>query len=92
MTPLGEALQDSEAPAVAHMNADHADAVALIATRLCGGSDGNWELIGLDPDGLDLRLDGTILRYTYDEPLASAGDLRTRLVALARLARERAAR
>jgi putative heme iron utilization protein len=92
MTPVTDPLQplqDTEASAIDHMNADHADAVRLIATRLAGGADGPWELIGLDPDGIDLRLDGTILRYAYDEPLATADALRARLVALTRLARER---
>ena len=86
-TPLTEALQplqDSEAPAIAHMNADHGDAVRLIATRLSGGADGAWELVGLDPDGIDLRLDGTNLRYMYAEPLEDAGELRSRLVAITR--------
>ena len=89
-TPLTEALQplqDSEAPAIAHMNADHGDAVRLIATRLSGGADGAWELVGLDPDGIDLRLDGTNLRYMYAEPLEDAGELRSRLVAITRQAR-----
>ena len=89
-TPLTEALQplqDSEAPAIAHMTADHADAVRLIATRLGGGADGAWELVGLDPDGIDLRLDGTNLRYRYAEPLEDAGELRSRLVAITRQAR-----
>ena len=91
MTPLGETLQplrDSEASAIAHMNADHADAVRLIATRLCGGVDGDWQLTGLDPDGLDLRLDGRVLRYTYAQPLADAAGLRARLVELTRKARQ----
>lgn len=89
MTPLGEALQplqDSEASAIAHLNTDHADAIRLIATRLCGGSDGPWEVIGLDPAGLDLRLDATILRFDYPQPLTDARQLRARLAEVARLA------
>jgi putative heme iron utilization protein len=91
MTPVEgrlQPLQQSEAAAIAHMNADHADAVRLIATRLCGSADGAWELIGLDPDGIDLRLGDAVLRYVYAQPLADATELRPRLVALARLARE----
>jgi heme iron utilization protein len=92
MTPLGERLQPlqhSEASAIAHMNADHADAVRLIATRLGGGPDGAWDLVGIDPDGIDLRLDGAVLRYPFAPPLDDAAELRGRLVALTRMARER---
>ena len=92
MTPIDAALQplvDAEASAIEHMNADHADAVRLIATRLCGGIDGAWELTGLDPDGLDLRLGGTTLRYAHEQPLQGADELRAQLVALTGLARER---
>jgi putative heme iron utilization protein len=70
------------------MNADHADAVRLIATRLCGGADGDWQLTGLDPDGLDLRLDGSVLRYIYAQRLEDAAGLRARLVELTRQARQ----
>ena len=49
-----ENLIEAEAGAVAHMNADHADAVRLYATKLLGAEDGPWRLTGLDPDGLDL--------------------------------------
>src|SRR5579871_3802353 len=44
----------AEEGAVAHMNADHAEAVKLYATRLLDADDGPWRLTGLDPDGLDL--------------------------------------
>ncbi len=39
---------------MAHMNADHAEAVRLYATKLLGAEDGPWRLTGLDPEGLDL--------------------------------------
>ena len=91
ITPALHPLRHQEAAAIAHMNADHADAVGLIATRLCGGRAGDWEVIGLDPEGVDLALDGAILRHAFEEPLTDAKQLRARLVELTRLARERAA-
>ena len=56
MTDLSGAddLIEAEASAVAHMNADHAEAVRLYATKLLGAEDGPWRLTGLDPEGLDL--------------------------------------
>ncbi len=87
LMPALEPLHDSEAGAVAHMNADHADAVRLIACALCGGADGPWELVGLDPEGMDLRLDERHLRHDFDIPLTTPGELRTRLGELTRRAR-----
>jgi putative heme iron utilization protein len=55
-------LVEREADIVAHMNADHADALELYATRLLGQAawpEGTaWRLTGVDPEGCDLRLAG----------------------------------
>jgi putative heme iron utilization protein len=48
------ALLEAEAGAVAHMNADHRDALNLYATRLLGADAGDWRCSGCDPDGIDL--------------------------------------
>lgn len=80
-----------EAQAIAHMNADHAEAVALYATRLCGGREGAWQIVGLDPEGLQLALGDEILRLAFPRPLKTAGDLRPVLMELARQARDESA-
>ena len=49
-------MVEIEEGAVEHMNADHADAVRLYATKLLGEADGAWRVTGVDPDGLDLAL------------------------------------
>ena len=49
------ALVAAEPEIVAHMNADHADAVRHYAGRLLGRADGGWLMTGIDPEGLDLR-------------------------------------
>src|SRR3546814_15139200 len=46
-----EDLLEAEAGAVAHMNADHADAVELYARAFCAAAAGPWQLAGLDPEG-----------------------------------------
>lgn len=79
-----------EAGAVEHMNEDHAEAVALYATRLCGAREGAWRLTGIDPEGLQLALGDELLRLSFDPPLAGPEDLRPRLVQLAQEARGRA--
>src|SRR3546814_9510644 len=43
-----EALLDSEAGAVTHMNADHAEAVGLYARAFCAAAAGPWRLAGLE--------------------------------------------
>ena len=40
---------------IAHMNADHAEAVRLYATNLLGARDGEWRCVGCDPEGLELQ-------------------------------------
>jgi len=80
-------LVEAEAGAVEHMNADHADAIRLYATKLLGEADGAWRLTGLDPDGLDLALGDRTARLVFDERVIEAGQLRKVLVALAQQAR-----
>lgn len=87
IAPADGTLQDMEQEAVAHMNADHADAVALYATTLAGQADGPWKLACIDLEGLDLTLDDHVARVWFDPPLSSAEELRPRLVALAKSAR-----
>jgi putative heme iron utilization protein len=82
-------LAGLEARAVEHMNADHADAVALYATKLGGAREGAWRLTGIDPEGLVLALGDEILRVTFPEPLRSGAELRPVLVRLAQEARSR---
>lgn len=79
----GEALAAMEAGAVAHMNADHRDAVQRYAAQ--AGADGTgWRLACIDPEGLDLVRGDEIARLWFDAPLAGPQDLRPTLVALAK--------
>lgn len=80
--PAAEALAQAEAGIVAHMNEDHADATRLYATKLLGAPDGEWSFQGVDPFGCELGLAGRALYLPFDEPAASAGDVRKRLVEL----------
>lgn len=82
-----ENLIEAEAGAVAHMNADHAEAVRLYATKLLGAADGAWRLTGLDPDGLDLACGDATLRLPFPERVTTAQQLRKVVVDLAGHAR-----
>lgn len=79
-----EGVVAGEAGAVEHMNADHADALALYAV---GAGEGPWRLTGLDPEGMDLIAGERTARVTYPERVSDMGSLRKALVAMAAAAR-----
>ena len=81
------ALVESEVDAIAHMNADHADACRLYATRLLGASDGDWRCVGIDPEGLELQKGRTALRLPFPPRVTGPGPLRALLKQLADQAR-----
>jgi putative heme iron utilization protein len=83
-----DAIAACEASVLAHMNADHRDAIDLYARRLLGRRDKGWTLAALDPDGIDLRKGPRFARLDFDEPVGSAGEARDALVTLAARARE----
>jgi heme iron utilization protein len=83
------AIAEAEESVLAHMNADHADAVGLYARRLLKRQGKGWRLAGLDPDGSDRTRGAQFARLDFPEPAATAGEARARLVALADRARGR---
>ncbi len=85
--PQAEGLAEAEAAIVEHMNADHADAIQLYATKLIGRAGDGWTMTGIDPEGIDLRRGGEVARLAFDEPLRAAGEARKALVALVGRAR-----
>jgi putative heme iron utilization protein len=81
------ALQEAEAGAIAHMNADHRDATNLYATRLLGAEPADWRCTGCDPGGIDLQAGTTTLRLDFPQRVTTPGELRQMLVRLANEAR-----
>jgi len=88
-----EELIAAEASAIAHMNADHTEAVQLYATKLCGADTGGppggslWRITGIDPDGLDLARGDMTLRLPFPQRVTDAQQLRKVVVDLAAKAR-----
>lgn len=82
-----EGLVEGERGAVEHMNADHADALALYAGQ-AGEEGGGWRLTGLDPEGMDLMSGDRTARVLYPGPVTEMGALRKSLVAMAAAGRE----
>jgi len=82
-----EPLLAAEAEAIAHMNADHAEACRLYATKLLGGPDGDWTCAGIDPEGIELQCERTALRLFFPQRVTGPGPLRAVLKDLAAKAR-----
>lgn len=82
-----EALVAAEPGVIAHMNADHADALRLYATKLLGASDGAWQCVGCDPEGLDLQYERRALRLPFPQRVTGPGPLRQMLKQFAERAR-----
>jgi putative heme iron utilization protein len=86
-----EGLIAAEAGAIAHMNEDHADAVAIYATVLAGEEPGPWRMTGADPEGFDLAAGDRTARILFPQRVTSGEVLHKTLVQMVREARARAA-
>ena len=82
-----EELLAAEPGALAHMNEDHREALALYATRLAGEPPGDWRASGIDPEGIDLLAGDHTARVPFPEPVRTAAALRGNLKELADRAR-----
>ncbi|NQV54447.1 MAG: DUF2470 domain-containing protein [Rhodospirillales bacterium] len=81
---------DLEKGALAHMNADHADAVAAFGRNLLGRRGKHWRMIAIDPEGCDLRCGSGVHRLPFGALISDSKSLRRRLVELAEQARKQA--
>lgn len=88
--PEAPALAEAEPGIVSHMNEDHGDALDLIAGRLLGLEGEDWRMVGVDPEGFDIRRGRGLARMAFDAPVEDAEDCRVELVRLTREARGRA--
>jgi putative heme iron utilization protein len=90
LTPVEDAAEiiEIEESAIGHMNADHADAVRLYATRLLSEMDGAWSVTGIDPDGVDLAFGDRTARLPFAGRVTSGHALRRTLADMAAEARK----
>jgi hypothetical protein len=80
------ALVEAEPSIIAHMNSDHADAIALYATEMAQAPSGNWRLCGIDPDGIDLLHCSNAARVEFPARIRTPGEARAALVEMVALA------
>lgn len=86
-TAGAEALLAAEESAIAHMNEDHADAVALYATAIAKRPAGRWIVTGIDPEGMDVSLGDMTARIPFPMRVATPGALAGVLKEMAAAAR-----
>lgn len=86
-----ELLIEAEAEIVSHMNADHRAAILHYATVLLGQPAADWQVVGSDPEGLDLAAFDTgrwlDARLVFPKPVHHLGPLRAMLKELASVQR-----
>ncbi|TCJ19542.1 DUF2470 domain-containing protein [Parasulfuritortus cantonensis] len=80
-------LAEAEGGILAHMNADHADNLRAYCRHVHQVEAAEAAMIGIDPDGFDVRADGRLLRFPFAEPVLDAQSARAALVELARQCR-----
>lgn len=81
------ALAGQETDILNHMNADHADNLRTYCRHVHGIETSQAEMIGIDPDGFDLRSEEVVLRFHFADPVMDAQQARQALVTLAQAAR-----
>lgn len=82
-------LAESEAEIIAHCNADHPDAMDLIANDH-GMPGSGWRMVACDADGFDVVCGDATGRVAFRRPVQDSGGVRRGLVLLAGAARSRA--
>ena len=82
-------LAAAEAEILDHMNSAHGPAVGAIARHLLGQTGDDWTLVGLDPEGADLRRGNRLVRIDFDRAVTDPESARAVLVELTRRARRR---
>ncbi len=81
-------LAEAESGILAHMNADHADTLRAYCRQAHDVDAASAEMIGIDPDGFDVRADGQVFRLAFSSPVTDAQTARTALVEMAQQCRD----
>ena len=61
---------------IEHMNSHHRESVDLYSTKILKNKTKNWEIVGIDPDGFDLRKGKNLTRLFFEKQLNDAKKLR----------------
>ena len=72
---------------IEHMNTDHPRNLTAYCTHYLGLTAGEARMVGVDCDGIDLHVGGSLRRIEFESPVHDANEVRTALVAMARTSR-----
>jgi hypothetical protein len=82
-----DAMAQAEASVLEHMNADHRDALRDYCRATRDVAPERVEMVGVDCDGFDVRADGVLLRFAFEQPVTSPAQLRPVFIALFKASR-----
>lgn len=74
--PAAPDWPELEASAIAHMNADHGDAIQRYGQHVTGSTERGWLVAAIDPDGCDLVCGQHLARLEFKTPARNSGELR----------------
>jgi putative heme iron utilization protein len=86
-SPPPNALAAAEDAIVTHMNAEHAHTLRDCCRFYYQRNADTAVMIGIDCDGFDVRADGAILRFEFDDAVTDAPRARKALIGMAEKAR-----
>jgi len=87
LRPPANHLAQQENAILDHMNADHAGSLIAYCRHVHGIEANEAAMIGIDVDGFDVRTEGKLLRFDFDNPVTNAQEARSALVALSKTVR-----
>jgi putative heme iron utilization protein len=85
--PPANEFADQESAIIAHMNADHGQALRDYCRFYHRVEPMIAALIGIDCDGFDVRADGEILRFDFERAVTNGAEARAALIAMAQASR-----
>ena len=75
-------FKEVEGQVIDHMNKEHKESLELYAKVLSENDSKDIKLVGIDPEGFDMRLTEKLIRFNFTVPLKKASELRKVFVKL----------
>jgi len=81
-------LIEHESGVIDHMNADHQEALRNYCQHFHQVAAMEVEMMGIDTDGFDLRVESRVLRLDFEQPVTDALQARSVLVEMAKISKQ----
>jgi len=79
-------FREMECDVMEHMNSHHKESIDLYSTKILKKNTKDWKIVGIDPDGFDLRKGKNLTRLFFENQLTDAKKLRGVFINLHKLA------